>query len=247
LILKPDVKEEKTMPYRRGSLGAEVRQIQEKLKESQLYLGPVDGVFGGGTESAVRAFQSRAGLAVDGIVGPETWKRLFPAQADIPAPQVTAQSLEYRCLALTGSFETNVSPPDCFAGLTGDFDDQGLSFGALQWNLGQGSLQPLLQEMAEQHQGILQEIFGEHYSEFQAVLHSHQEEQLDWARSIQDNRHRLIEPWQGLFKTLGRRLEFQEMGFSTLLMLRTLVKLGHARCPASRFSQKFDGVCRTIS
>jgi tetratricopeptide (TPR) repeat protein len=37
------------------------------------------------------------------------------------------------------------------------------------------------------------------------------------------------------------------MGFSTLLMLRTLVKLGHARCPASRFSQKFDGVCRTIS
>jgi hypothetical protein len=39
----------------------------------------------------------------------------------------------------------------------------------------------------------------------------------------------------------------QIMGFSTLLMLRTLVKLGHARCPASRFSQKFDGVCRTIS
>ena len=30
------------------------------------------------------------------------------------------------------------------AGLSGDFDGQGLSFGVLQWNLGQGSLQPLL-------------------------------------------------------------------------------------------------------
>ena len=197
--------------YRRGSMGEEVRQFQEKLKESHLYPGPVDGIFGGGTEGAVRAFQSRAGLDPGGIVGQETWKRLFPQQAGMPAPRISTESLEYRCLALTGSFETSQPPPDCFAGLTGDFDGQGISFGALQWNLGQGSLQPLWQEMAEQHANVLQEIFGEHYSEFQTVLRSNKEEQLDWARSIQDQKFRLHEPWRGMFKTLGRRLEFQEI------------------------------------
>ncbi len=197
--------------YRRGSLGEEVKQIQEKLKESGLYLGSLDGVFGGGTESAVRTFQSQEGLAVDGVVGPETWARLFPGQADIPAPQTAGKSLEYRCLALTGSFETSTPPPDCFAGLSGDFDDQGLSFGVLQWNFGQGSLQPLLQEMAQQHRDIMEEICGEHFSEFQAVLQSGLEDQLYWARSIQNQKFCLHEPWRGIFKTLGRRAEFQEI------------------------------------
>lgn len=36
-----------------------------------------DGEFGSGTESSVRAFQSHAGLSVDGIVGEATWKKLL--------------------------------------------------------------------------------------------------------------------------------------------------------------------------
>jgi Putative peptidoglycan binding domain len=197
--------------YQRGSLGEEVRQIQEKLTEASLYLGPLDGVFGGGTETAVRAFQRRENLPVTGSVDAATWQRLFPGQAGIPAPQVTTQSLEYRCLALTGGFETGAPPPDCFAGLAGNFDGQGLSFGVLQWNLGQGSLQPLLQDMAAQHQDILRDLVGEHHAEFQAMLTSGREEQLAWADSIQDDRHRVIEPWGGILKSLGRRLEFQEV------------------------------------
>ncbi|WES65162.1 peptidoglycan-binding protein [Microbacter sp. GSS18] len=36
----------------------------------------VDGLFGPATEAAVKAFQSSAGIAVDGIVGPQTWSKL---------------------------------------------------------------------------------------------------------------------------------------------------------------------------
>ncbi len=44
-------------------------------------------------------------------------------------------------LAITGDFETIGDP---FAGVTGDFDGMGISCGVLQWNIGQGSMQPLV-------------------------------------------------------------------------------------------------------
>ncbi len=195
--------------YQVGSKGPEVSQIQAQLQKLGLYLGPIDGIYGGGTAAAVRAFQQAQGLAVDGAVGPNTWAALFPG-TPIQAPSIVGQSLDYRCLALTGSFETDLPIPDCFAGLSGDFDGQGISFGALQWNLGQGSLQPLLQEITQGSPQVLQAIFDQDYAELAAMLGASLEDQLAWARSIQDtNRHRVVEPWLGQFKALGRRPEFQ--------------------------------------
>ena len=62
--------------YQRGSTGATVRQIQTKLKSWGYYSGAVDGVYGSATESAVKAFQKKNGLAVDGKAGPQTLKAL---------------------------------------------------------------------------------------------------------------------------------------------------------------------------
>lgn len=57
---------------KRGSTGQEVRQIQTRLKNWGYYSGAVDGIYGSQTERAVRYFQSKNGLAVDGIAGART-------------------------------------------------------------------------------------------------------------------------------------------------------------------------------
>ncbi|MDR8390598.1 peptidoglycan-binding protein [Aliifodinibius sp. S!AR15-10] len=197
--------------YRRGSMGEEVKRIQRQLQELNHYLGPIDGIYGGGTESAVRAFQRSENLTVDGLVGPNTWEELFDEE-EVSPPAILEEQLSYRSLALTGSFETGKPPPDCFAGISGDFDGQSISFGALQWNLGQGSLQPLLEKMDNQHPGLVEDIFAERCSEFREILDAPQEQQMAWGRSVQDkNRYLLREPWRGLFKMLGRCQEFQDL------------------------------------
>ncbi len=61
---------------RLGSRGDEVRRIQSKLKELGFYKGTVDGIYGTGTQSAVRSFQKSCGITADGIAGPKTLKYL---------------------------------------------------------------------------------------------------------------------------------------------------------------------------
>lgn len=55
-----------------GSRGQEVRTIQDKLKRWGYYTGNVDGIYGTLTVTAVKKFQQKNGLAVDGIAGTKT-------------------------------------------------------------------------------------------------------------------------------------------------------------------------------
>ena len=71
---------------RRGSQGDAVKGVQEEFQFRNLSGDPsrgpqIDGVFGPETEAAVRAFQQALhadipSVAVDGIVGPVTWRAL---------------------------------------------------------------------------------------------------------------------------------------------------------------------------
>jgi len=194
--------------FKIGSKGSEAIKIQERLKALGHYRGPIDGIFGGGTEAAVKAFQKDRGLKVDGQVGPITWKALF--DEEIAEPSIIAKPMDYKCLALTGSFETGKGIPECFAGLNGDFDGQGMSFGVLQWNFGQDSLQPLLRDMINRHSDVMQSIFHENYEILLEALNSDKEEIMSFVRSIQHPvKHYIYEPWRGMFKSLGRTEEFQ--------------------------------------
>lgn len=58
--------------YKRGSTGSVVTQIQKKLSQWGYYSGSIDGIYGSRTEAAVKSFQQKNGLTVDGIVGPAT-------------------------------------------------------------------------------------------------------------------------------------------------------------------------------
>ena len=67
---------------RTGSTGSAVEQVQFWLNtlaqyESAIPSLAVDGRYGAATASAVRAFQRRYGLTVDGVVGRETWNAIY--------------------------------------------------------------------------------------------------------------------------------------------------------------------------
>ena len=58
------------MIIRNGSKGNEVKLLQKFLGIKD------DGIFGKGTEAAVKKWQKENGLLVDGIVGPATWNAM---------------------------------------------------------------------------------------------------------------------------------------------------------------------------
>jgi hypothetical protein len=197
------------MDLQLGSTGDFVSRLEQRLGDLGLYTGPIDGIFGGGVESGVKSFQKANALQPDGVVGAQTWTALFP-DAALPVPALLNQPIAQRCLALTGAFETSTGLPDCYCGLTGDFDGQGMSYGVLQWNIGQGTLQPLFSDMLAAHRDIMANIFHDNLGAMMNMLASPRDAQLAFVRSIQDpNRHVVFEPWKGLFQALGRTPEFQ--------------------------------------
>lgn len=78
---------------RRGSRGSSVIELQQRLTTLGFNPGTVDGIFGSRTESAVRAFQRSRRITADGIVGSQTWSRLYgptPPPAPSPTPGTTS-------------------------------------------------------------------------------------------------------------------------------------------------------------
>lgn len=197
--------------YLVGSKGEEVRQIQSRLAELGLYAGPLDGDFGGGTMAAVQAFQRRKHLQADGSVGSDTWVQLFNSD-EMPRPAILDEDLPFRCLALTGTFETNSGAPECFCAIGGDFDDQGMSFGVLQWNFGQNTLQPLLKDLMTQHPDVAQTVFQDELNVVATALAAPHDDLMGFVRSIQHPvTHAINEPWRGMARSLGRTSEFQRL------------------------------------
>lgn len=61
---------------KRGSVSNYVLIAQDDLNTLGFRTGGLDGIFGAQTQTAVRNYQRRQGLSVDGIVGCNTWRSL---------------------------------------------------------------------------------------------------------------------------------------------------------------------------
>lgn len=61
---------------KKGSRGVEVVLLQEMLNKLGFDL-EADGIFGGQSDTAIKKFQQQQGLSADGIVGKNTWAKLF--------------------------------------------------------------------------------------------------------------------------------------------------------------------------
>lgn len=68
--------------YRRNDSGEAVRDIQQRLDRLG-YGMEITGMYDESTHQAVRAFQERRGVPVDGVVGPDTWRELVEADRNI--------------------------------------------------------------------------------------------------------------------------------------------------------------------
>jgi peptidoglycan hydrolase-like protein with peptidoglycan-binding domain len=83
---------------KKGSNDPAVRDLQEALKVLGFDPGPVDGVFGAQTESAVKKFQQAREIPADGVVGRVTWINIDEADQSHPVLRTGSTGLPVRRL-----------------------------------------------------------------------------------------------------------------------------------------------------
>jgi peptidoglycan hydrolase-like protein with peptidoglycan-binding domain len=67
-----------------GSTGLPVRRAQKRMSLVGFDVGGVDGRYGTQTEAAVKMLQQQRGVAVDGVVGPQTWSMIDALENEGP-------------------------------------------------------------------------------------------------------------------------------------------------------------------
>ena len=95
--------------------------------------------------------------------------RPAPRAAAPPTPDLPGFTpSEMRALRITTTWETG--KPLKYDTLSGDFDGMGISLGLLQWNIGAGSLQPLIREFITRAPDAVNAIFGLQAGVFRAMM-----------------------------------------------------------------------------
>lgn len=132
--------------------------------------------------------------------------------------------------AVTGHFEG-----EGYTERTGNFDGAGWSLGLLQWNFGQGSLQPMLKAMHDAGPATWARHLGTDLgAELLAVCSWPSAKAVAWAdsRSAGEGKARIAEPWNSRLKAL-----LADPGFQAIQRHHAQPYLADARADA-----KFYGV-----
>jgi lysozyme len=109
-----------------GVSGSDVKELQQRLNDLGYYSGKVDGIFGKGTDDAVKKFQAdHFGIAeADGKVGATTWKKLWGSDTPVPSLSGGISSPGLNYLRLT---KTSIKDPFGLFKLKLEYFKNGLS------------------------------------------------------------------------------------------------------------------------
>ena len=215
----------------RGAFGDLVSVLQSGLTQLGYYTSKVDGDFGGGTERAVKNFQTDKRLNRNGAADPATWS----AATGMPWPD-----LFERCLQVTARFEGHG-----YQTVAGNFDGAGLTWGIIGFTLQHGEIQAIVNEVQLREPDLLNAAFGSVTSELlDRVRGPNNAALIRWADSISTgaNKYSVLEPWRSGFTKLGAasvvheiqrrraRVKYFEPALTTTRRLEFDSDLGAALC-----------------
>jgi peptidoglycan hydrolase-like protein with peptidoglycan-binding domain len=183
----------------RGIRGACVETLQQGLSRSGLYTGVSDGVYGGGTERAVRAHQVIAALPPTGVADDVTWT----SATGLPIPP-----LARRCLQLTAAIEGHG-----YGMVAGNFDGAGLTWGIIGFTLKYGDLRDVILTVQSQHPEAITNAFGPLANELLDKIALDFSKAQAWANSISEGpkRYAVRKDWRDGFARLGARPEVRRL------------------------------------
>lgn len=175
--------------------GSVVETVQRALGAKGSPVPSVDGIFGNDTETALKAWQTKAGRPVTGTVDEKDWAALTTA----PLP-----SLFERCLQLTLAFEGHG-----YTKAAGNFDGAFLTWGIIGFTLKGGSLNLVINGIPR---AVLDAALGaDKAKELLAILEATMAEKEAWANGISAGAQKagLVKDWSDAFTRLGQTPEAQ--------------------------------------
>jgi hypothetical protein len=158
----------------------------------------------------------------------------------VSIPRTSAE----KAFAITMSFEGDGG----YASLSGNFDGEGISFGCVQFNLGQGTLQPVLLDMQANGPATFAKCFTQHVALFNRdvdlsgeiikVCHLAPSDAVVWAKSMQDSKGDFLKSydhWEMAFKALATIA-----GFNAVQRKHAGVYMDRAKAYMSAFGFKSE-------
>ncbi len=181
----------------KGAMGSIVKEVQSSLTSVGFSPGPCDGVYGNGTVSAVRNFQTSFGLTPSGAIDDSTWQPLLKK----PIPSVGE-----RALALTASFEGHG-----FELAVGNFDGALLTWGIIGFTLASGEIPEMINEINSTRPDLISTAFSTYSSELLTIIRVSRDQQTAWANQHTTSNGQLAEPWKSMFAEFGSYPEVQQV------------------------------------
>lgn len=125
-----------------GTTGSKVEDLQTLLKNRGYDPGPIDGIFGNGTKTAILKFQKAKGLPEDGIANLKIWSALFskfassvppsPEPAPEPTPEPTPQPT-FDLIAVCKAYQGNPVQTEALKWLQQEIPEKVLLEFAQRW------------------------------------------------------------------------------------------------------------------